>query len=88
MTSTRRSNLTNITAELGEVHVPHSTPVGSNLTWEGQLAQGTTAYLDTKGALNDRRSWVKWTARALFFAMFGGPILFVAGAAIVGLIQR
>lgn len=75
-----------VTAELGEITIPYVGAVGSNLTFEGQLAQTTQTYGAAKGAaLSDRRLWVRWTARGLFLVMFGFPIVFVIAALVVAL---
>jgi hypothetical protein len=63
-------------AELGEMKTPYLGSPSSNLTWEGQLAQGTHALRDTKAATSDRRPWVRWTARFLFLFAIVGPLAF------------
>ncbi len=82
------SRPTNITAELGEVHVPMvQGPIGSNLTWEGQLTQTTGALINSKSALRDRRPWVKWTARLLFLFIVVLPLLFFVSGILVAAIS-
>ncbi len=76
-----------IQAELGDVKAPYLGSPSSNLTWEGQIAQGTAVLHGTKAATHDRRPWVKWTARVLFFWFVLAPLLALGGALLVGLIQ-
>jgi hypothetical protein len=74
-----------IQAELGDVKEPYLGSPTSNLTWEGQISQGTVALQNTKEAAHDRRPWVRWTARALFFCFFIFPPLALIVAVLIGL---
>ena len=48
-------------------------------TVEGALQQRGLATSNAKGAMSDRRAWMRWTARAVFGVVVVVPIAYLVG---------